>query len=74
MAQDPEVIKGIATADGLIDPEKRKAAWRMVLNRIQEEAYWMSLFTYTKYQAWSKDLDYTPTADEIPQFYAAKWK
>ncbi len=73
-AQDPEVIKGIAVADGLVDPEKRKAAWRSVLNRIQEEAYWMSLFTYTKYQAWSKDLDYTPTTDEIPQFYAAKWK
>lgn len=73
-ARDAEVIKGITAADSLIDPEKRKAAWRGVLNRIQDEAYWLSLFTYTKYQAWSKDLDYTPTADEIPQFYAAKWK
>ena len=73
-AMDAEVIKGIEAADSLIDPEKRKLAWRGVLNRIQSEAYWMSLFTYTKYQAWSKDLDYTPTADEIPQFYAAKWK
>ena len=73
-AKDPEVIKGIAAADSLVDPEKRKAAWRTVLDRIQTEAYWMSLFTYTKYQAWSKDLSYTPTSDEIPQFYAAKWK
>ena len=73
-AKDPEVIKGIAAADSLVDPEKRNAAWRTVLDRIQTEAYWMSLFTYTKYQAWSKDLSYTPTSDEIPQFYAAKWK
>ncbi len=73
-AKDPEVIKGITEADSLVDPEKRKAAWQKVLNRIQAEAYWLSLFTYTKYQAWSKDLDYTPTTDEIPQFWAAKWK
>ncbi len=33
----------------------------------------MSLFTDTKYPAWSKDLDYTPTSDEIPQLYASKW-
>ena len=68
------MIKAINEADSLVDPEKRKAAWQKVLNRIQAEAYWLSLFTYTKYQAWSKDLDYTPTADEIPQFWAAKWK
>ncbi len=74
MALDQDVIKGIAAADGFIEPEKRKVAWRSALNRIQEEAYWMTLFTYTKYQARSKDLDYTPTTDEIPQFYAAKWK
>ena len=74
MAADPEVIEGIKQADSLIDPEKRKAAWRKVLDRIQSEAYALPVFTYTKYQAWSKDLDYTPTSDEIPQFYAAKWK
>jgi len=74
MAKDPVVIAGIAKADSLIDPEQRKAAWKDVLNRIQSEAYWMSLFTYTKYQAWTKDLDYKPTSDEIPQFYKARWK
>ena len=74
MAQDQEVIKAIAAADGLIDPTRRKGAWRDVLNRIQSEAYWMSLFTYTKYQAWSKDLVYAPTSDEIPQFYKSRWK
>jgi hypothetical protein len=32
------------------------------------------LFTYAKYYAFSKDLDFKPTSDEIPQFFAAKWK
>jgi peptide/nickel transport system substrate-binding protein len=32
------------------------------------------MFTYAKYYAFNKDLDFTPTPDEIPQFYAARWK
>ena len=73
-ARDPKVIAGIEKADRLLDPVQRQNAWRDVLGRIQSEAYWLSMFTHTKYQAWSRDLDYTPTSDEIPQFYAAKWK
>ena len=64
----------IEEADGLTDPDKRKAAWHKVLTRIAEEAYWVPLFTYAKYYAFSKDLYFTPSSDEIPQFYAAKWK
>lgn len=74
IAQDPEVIKLIKEADGTIDPEKRKALWRQALNRISGEAYWIPLFTYAKYYAYSKDLDFKATSDEIPQFYRTKWK
>jgi len=74
LTKDPEVIKGIAEADGITDPDKRKAAWQKVLVRIASEAYWVPLFTYAKYYAYSKDLDFKPTSDEIPQFFAAKWK
>ena len=45
-----------------------------MLARIAAEAYWVPLFTYAKYYAFSKDLDFKPTSDEIPQFFAAKWK
>jgi peptide/nickel transport system substrate-binding protein len=41
---------------------------------IQEEAYWVPLFTYAKYYVFSKDLDFKVTPDEIPQFFATKWK
>jgi peptide/nickel transport system substrate-binding protein len=74
LTKDPEVKKLIEEADGIIDPDKRKAAWQKVLSRIAEEAYWVPLFTYAKYYAYAKDLDFKPTADEIPQFFAAKWK
>ncbi len=73
-SRDQEVIKGIAEADGQTDPEKRKALWATVHKRIAEEAYWVPMFTYAKYYAYSKDLDFTPTSDEIPPFFAAKWK
>ena len=74
LTKDPEVKKLIEEADALTDPDKRKAAWQKALARIAAEAYWVPLFTYAKYYAFSKDLDFKPTSDEIPQFFAAKWK
>lgn len=74
LAKDPEVKKLIEDADSQVDPDKRKAAWQKVLARIAEEALWAPLFSYAKYYAYSKDLDFTPTSDEIPPFYWAKWK
>jgi peptide/nickel transport system substrate-binding protein len=74
LTKDPEVVKQIAEADSITDPDKRKAAWQKVLVRIASEVYWVPLFTYAKYYAYSKDLDFKPTSDEIPQFFAAKWK
>jgi peptide/nickel transport system substrate-binding protein len=73
-ARDEQVIKGIEEADAQTDPAKRKALWQKVLARIAAEAYWVPLYTYSKYYAFSKDLDFKPTADEIPQFFASKWR
>jgi peptide/nickel transport system substrate-binding protein len=73
-ARDPEVIKGIAEADSQTDSSTRVELWAKVHQRIAAEAYWVPMFTYAKYYAFSKDLDFTPTTDEIPRFYAAKWK
>jgi peptide/nickel transport system substrate-binding protein len=74
LARDPQVIKGIEEADAQTDPAKRKALWDKVLARIADEAYWVPLYTYSKYYAFSKDLAFEPTSDEIPQFFAAKWR
>jgi peptide/nickel transport system substrate-binding protein len=74
LTKDAEVKKLIDEADALTDPEKRKAVWQKALARIAAEAFWVPLFTYAKYYAFSKDLAFTPTSDEVPQFFAAKWK
>lgn len=74
LTQDKEVIDTIKEANSTIDPEKRKEIWHKALKRIADEAFWVPLFTYAKYYAYSKDLDFKATSDEIPQFYRAKWK
>jgi peptide/nickel transport system substrate-binding protein len=74
LTKDAEVKRLIDEADALTDPEQRKAVWQKALARIAAEAFWVPLFTYAKYYAFSKDLAFTPTSDEVPQFFAAKWK
>lgn len=73
-AKDPLVIKELEVADTSTDPKVRKKHYRKALDRISSEVYWLPMFTYAKYYAYSKDLDFTPTPDEIPRFFTAKWK
>ena len=74
LAKDADLIALIQKADSTIDPTKRAAIWKEALVKISGDAYWVPLFTYAKYYVYSKDLDFKPTSDEIPQFFKAKWK
>jgi peptide/nickel transport system substrate-binding protein len=74
ITKDPEVQRLIREADAITDPEQRRAAWLKVLERIALECFWLPLFTYAKYYAFVAELDFDPTSDEIPQFWAARWK
>lgn len=74
LTKDPEVQRLIREADAITDPEQRRAAWLKVLERIAMECFWLPLFTYAKYYAFVAELDFDPTSDEIPQFWAARWK
>jgi len=73
-SRDPEVQRWLEEADTSLDPEKRKQLYRRALARITEQAYWAPLFTYVRNYAYSSDLDFVPTPDEISHFYAASWK
>ena len=73
-ANDPRTAEPLKRGDTSLDPEVRKAAYAEALGVIADEVYWLPMFTYAKYYAFSNDLDFTPTADEMPRFYAAKWK
>ncbi|UOA30525.1 Heme-binding protein A [Sulfitobacter sp. DSM 110093] len=73
-AKDPRTAEALARGDTSVDPEVRKEAYQEALNIIAEEVYWLPMFTYAKYYVFSNDLDFTPTADEIPRLYEASWK
>jgi peptide/nickel transport system substrate-binding protein len=71
---DQGVTQALAQGDKSIDPEVRKSAYKRALTGIAEKACWLPLFAYSLDYAFSKELNFTPTADEIPQFYRASWK
>lgn len=72
--RDPDVKDWLDVADTSIDPKVRKEHYKKALVRIQEKLCWLPMFTYTKNYVFSNDLDFTPTNDEIPRLFAAKWK
>lgn len=71
---DPGVTAALQRGDTTIDPEARKAAYGEALRGIADKLCWLPMFAYSLDYAFSKDLNFTPTADEIPQFYRISWK
>jgi peptide/nickel transport system substrate-binding protein len=74
LAKDPRTAAAIQRGDSSVEPAERKKAYAEALQIISSELYWLPMFSYTKYYAFSKDLDFKPSSDEIPRFFSAKWK
>jgi peptide/nickel transport system substrate-binding protein len=72
--RDDDVKNWLETGDTNTDPKVRREAYAKALRRIQEHVCWVPLFTYAKNYVFSSELDFTPTSDEIPRFFTAKWK
>lgn len=73
-SKDPEVIKQLSIGDSSVDPNARKQAYKAALSRIADEVYMFPLWSYNTWYAFSKDVDFNPTADEIPRFFTAEWR
>ena len=73
-ARDDALIAALAKGDGSVDRMVRKAAYAEALKRIADQVYWLPLFTYNVNYAYNADLEFTPSADEIPRFYRTRWK
>lgn len=71
---DAEVQAWLKEGSSTMDNEARIAAYAKALGKIADQAYWVPLFTWPTNYAMTKDLDWTPTADEIPRFFTASWK
>lgn len=72
--KDEEVAAWLEEGDTTVDPEARKAAYSKALKKIAEEAYWVPLWTYPYTYAFSDELDFKPTSDEMPHFAMTGWK
>jgi peptide/nickel transport system substrate-binding protein len=73
-ARDAEVKDLLDKADTTMDPAQRRALYAKALERINAQAYAVPLFAYGRAYAYTKDLDYPVTPDELAHFYLARWK
>ncbi len=71
---DADVKGWLETGGSTMAPAAREDVYTKALKKIADEAYWLPLFTYPTTYAMTQDLDWTPTADEIPRFWTASWK
>ncbi len=72
-AQDKEVI-ALLDAGNTTDQEKRKDVYQKAFQRIADQAYWLPLFSWVYNYAYTDQLNFKPSADEVPRFWNASWK
>ncbi|AXX97713.1 ABC transporter substrate-binding protein [Profundibacter amoris] len=74
LARDQQVNDWLEIGNTTIDLATREDAYKKALTRISDQAYWLSLWSYSYNYAFAKSLNFTPAADEIPRFFTASWK
>ena len=67
-------MEDLTIGDNSVDSAERKAAYSRVIKRIADNVYWLPLFSYGIYYAFSDDLLFEPTDDEVPHFYNSEWR
>ncbi|WP_246040591.1 ABC transporter substrate-binding protein [Roseovarius arcticus] len=72
-AQDDQTKEWLDVADSSTDPDKRLEFYTKALQRIADEAYWAPLFSYNTNYVMTKEVQYTPTADEVLRFTDMTW-
>ncbi|BBK45329.1 ABC transporter substrate-binding protein [Allostella vacuolata] len=73
-ARDPEVKAWLEVADNAPDQAVRKEHYRKAIGRIMEQAYWLPLHTFVTNYAYTADLEFRAYKDEIPRYWAYRWK
>lgn len=72
-ARDDQLLEWLTLADSSTDPEIRKENYTKALQRIADEAYWAPMFSYNTNYVFTKEVAYTPTADEVLRFTTMSW-
>ncbi|WP_367716552.1 hypothetical protein AB2N04_01465 [Nitratireductor sp. GISD-1A_MAKvit] len=64
----------MAEAAATADQEKRKELYAEAIKLITERAYWVPMHTVVMGYAYNKNLEFSPSVDELPRFFHARWK
>jgi peptide/nickel transport system substrate-binding protein len=72
-AQDKEVIELLGKGN-TTDQEVRKDVYAKAFERIADQAFWLPLFSWAYNYAYTDELSFEPSHDEVPRFWNAKWK
>ncbi|TYC68977.1 ABC transporter substrate-binding protein [Stappia sp. BW2] len=73
-ARDEEVKNWLDAGDTTVDGEVRKENYSKALKKIADEAYWIPLFSYNTNYVFTKEVDFSPSPDEIVRFFEMSWK
>lgn len=73
-ALDDQVLEDLTIADSSTDPDTRIEHYSKAIERITEQAYWAPMFSYNSNYVFTKEVEYTPTADEVLRFTTMSWK
>jgi peptide/nickel transport system substrate-binding protein len=73
-ARDPEMIRLVEEGGGTFDTEVRMRAYRALIKRGTELAYWLPLHTYVTTYGVARTVDFKTYADELPRFWLTKWR
>lgn len=73
-ARDPEVTEWLKTADTDTDPKKREAYYAKAIERITDQAYFLSLYTGVRSYGYDANLNFISYVDEVLRFHEYSWK
>ena len=73
-ARLPDLEALIQEGGATTSADRRRLFYSRAIREIGDQALWLPLHTYVTTYAFSRDLDFKPTTDELPRFYQSKWR
>ena len=73
-ARVEELEELIAQGGAITTADRRRQLYGRAIRMISEQALWLPLHTYVTTYAFSRALNFRPTADELPRFAQASWR
>ncbi|HME23735.1 MAG TPA: ABC transporter substrate-binding protein [Acetobacteraceae bacterium] len=72
-ARDPELHGWLGAADETTDAAKQKELYAKAIERITDQVDWLPLFTFVQNYAFTDQVAFTPSADELVRLYRVHW-